>query len=270
MSAIDQTFEQLRADGRKALIPFIAAGDPDLETTTAAIQLLDQHGASIIELGIPYSDPIADGPVIQSAYTRALDGHVTLAKIFAAVKSISAEVSAPLVTMVSYATVYRHGLAQYVDDAKAAGFAGAIVPDLLVEESAEMARICAEADFSLIQLVTPTTTRERALSIANSSTGFLYYVSIAGITGTRDALPDDLAENVAWLREQTSLPIAIGFGISRPEHATTLAPVADGIIVGSAIVRHFENLNASNRAEAFQNIGSLADGLRQALDSDSQ
>jgi tryptophan synthase alpha chain len=269
MSTIDKTFEQLRADGRKALIPFIAAGDPDLNTTLDVIKLLDSHGASIIELGIPYSDPIADGPVIQSAYTRALDGQVTLADIFAAVKTVAAEVSTPLVTMVSYAMVYRHGLAEYVADAKAAGFAGAIIPDLLIEEAAEMASICRQADFSLIQLVTPTTTRERAVSIAESSTGFLYYVSVAGITGTRDTLPDDLVENVAWLREQTSLPIAIGFGISRPEHAATLAPVADGIIVGSAIVRHFEHLTPSNRAESFQSIGDLVDGLRQTLDAHS-
>ena len=267
MSAIDKTFEKLRGENRKALIPFIAAGDPDLETTVEAIRLLDAHGASIIELGIPYSDPIADGPVIQSAYTRALANHVTLAEIFAAVEAVAAEVSAPLVTMLSYATVYRHGLAEYVADARAAGIAGAIIPDLPIEESAEMARICREADFSLIQLVTPTTTRERAVRIAESSTGFLYYVSVAGITGTRDTLPDDLVENVAWLREQTSLPIAIGFGISRAEHARTLGPVADGIIVGSAIVRHFEGLGSTERRAAFSNIASLVDELRQTLDT---
>ena len=267
MPAIDKTFEQLRADNRKALIPFIAAGDPNVETTVEAIKLLDQHGANIIELGIPYSDPIADGPVIQSAYTRALANHVTLAEIFAAVKPVAAEVSAPLVTMVSYATVYRHGLAEYVEDAAAAGFAGAIIPDLPVEEAAEMSRMCSDADFSLIQLVTPTTTRERAVRIAESSTGFLYYVSVAGITGTRDALPDDLVENVAWLREQTKLPISIGFGISRAEHARTLSPVADGIIVGSAIVRHFENLASTDRSEVFANIASLVDKLREALDA---
>ncbi|MCG8585870.1 MAG: tryptophan synthase subunit alpha [Pirellulales bacterium] len=269
MSAIDTTFQQLRSSGRKALIPFIAAGDPDLETTVEAIKLLDASGANIIELGIPYSDPIADGPVIQAAYTRALAGHVTLADIFAAIEPVASQIAVPLVTMVSYATVYRHGLAQYVADAKAAGFAGAIVPDLLFEESDELGAISKDADFSLIQLVTPTTTRDRAVNIAKASTGFLYYVSVAGITGTRDALPDDLVENVAWLREQTAVPVSIGFGISRPEHAQTLAPVADGIIVGSAIVRHFESIASRGREAAFGDIRALVAGLRQGLDDAS-
>jgi tryptophan synthase alpha chain len=143
----------------------------------------------------------------------------------------------PLVTMVSYAIIYRHGLRQYVHDAQAAGVAGAIVPDLLVDESDELAAICKAADFKLIQLVTPTTPRARALRIAQTSTGFLYYVSVAGITGERTELPASLVENVRWLKQHTDLPICIGFGISQPEHVKLLAPVADGLIVGSAIVR---------------------------------
>src|SRR5262249_48532886 len=147
------------------------------------------------------------------------------------------KLSAPVVTMVSYAIVYRHGLEQFVSDMQKAGVAGAIVPDLLVEGAGPLAKIFRKADFSLIQLITPTTPPERAVRIAQSSTGFIYYVSVTGITGERRELPPDLIDNVGWLREQTPLPVCIGFGISTPEHVKLLAPVADGLIVGSAIVR---------------------------------
>ena len=202
------------------------------------------------ELGIPYSDPIADGPVIQASYTRALAHHVKLAGILEMLAGATPKLSVPVVTMVSYAIVYRHGLARYVEDAQRAGAVGAIVPDLLVEESAELAAICRAADFSLIQLVTPTTPRERALRIAESSTGFLYYVSVTGITGERTELPKSLIDNVGWLREQTELPICIGFGISQPEHVRHLAQVADGLIVGSAVVRRIAAADKRPRRSA--------------------
>ena len=171
----------------------------------------------------------------------------------------------PLVTMVSYAIVYRHGLEKYVADAKAAGVAGAIVPDLLVEEADELAAICKAADFSLIQLVTPTTPRERAVRIAQSSTGFLYYVSVTGITGERTELPPSLVENVGWLRTQTDLPICIGFGISQPEHVKLLAPVADGLIVGSAIVRRVAEAATKPRDAVLKDVGEYAASLLAAL-----
>jgi tryptophan synthase alpha chain len=234
---IDALFRQLRAEGRKALMPFITAGDPDLEFSAALLRELVRRGCQLCELGIPYSDPIADGPVIQASYTRALAHHIKLGEILEMARGVAPTLGAPLVTMVSYAIVYRHGLEEYVADARAAGIAGAIVPDLPVEESAALARICRANDFSLIQLVTPTTPRERALRIAEASSGFLYYVSVTGITGERGELPPDLLDNVNWLRLQTPLPICIGFGISRPEHVRLLALVADGLIIGSAIVR---------------------------------
>src|SRR5438477_11009300 len=216
MSRLDTLFSDLRQSGRKAFMPFVTAGDPDLDFTADVIRELDRRGCSMCEVGIPYSDPIADGPVIQASYTRALAKKIKLRDILQMLGRVSRDVTMPLVTMVSYAIVYRHGLKAYVADAKAAGVAGAIVPDLLVEESAELAEICKAADFSLIQLVTPTTPRDRAVRIAKSSTGFLYYVSVTGITGERTELPPSLTENVAWLRTQTDLPICIGFGISQP------------------------------------------------------
>lgn len=265
MSAIDQLFEKLRADGRKAFMPFVTAGDPDLEFTADVLRELDTRGCDMCEVGIPYSDPIADGPVIQASYTRALEKRVKLAAILTTLKTVTNELSAPLVTMVSYAIVYRHGLEKYVAEAKAAGVAGAIVPDLLVEEAEPLAAICRREDFSLIQLVTPTTPRERAVRIAESSTGFLYFVSVTGITGERNELPADLLDNVAWLREQTDLPICIGFGINAPEHVRLLAPVADGLIVGSAIVRRIATAADRPREDVLKEVGDYAASLIEAI-----
>ena len=245
-------------------MPFVTAGDPDLEFTAAVLAELVARGSSLCELGIPYSDPIADGPVIQASYTRALARHVKLAQIFKMLSGVTPRVAAPIVTMVSYAIVHRHGLAQYVEDAQRAGAAGAIVPDLLVEEADAFAKICRAADFSLVQLVTPTTPRERALRIAESSTGFLYYVSITGITGEQTQLPQSLIDNVGWLRQQTPLPICIGFGISQPEHVRQLAPVADGLIVGSAIVRRIAE--AKPREKVLKNVGDYVASLIAALE----
>jgi tryptophan synthase alpha chain len=247
-------------------MPFVTAGDPDLEFTADVLRELAARGATLCELGIPYSDPIADGPVIQASYTRALERKLKLAQILDMTRRVAPQISAPIVTMVSYAIVYRHGLEKFVADAKQAGIAGAIVPDLLVEEAGEMARICRAADFSLVQLVTPTTSRQRALRIAETSTGFIYYVSVTGITGERTELPPDLIENVSWLREQTELPICIGFGVSQPAHVRLLAPVADGLIVGSAIVRRVAEAGTRPRAEALRAIGDYAAELMAAFE----
>jgi tryptophan synthase alpha chain len=265
MSKIDQLFAELRAARRKALMPFITAGDPDLEFTSLLLREVVKRGGSICEVGIPYSDPIADGPVIQASYTRALEKKIKLGDILKTLGGVAPSLGAPVVTMVSYAIVYRHGLAKYVSDARGAGVSGLIVPDLLVEESAELARLCRDADLSLIQLITPTTSRDRALRIAEASTGFIYYVSVAGITGERADLPPSLIENVGWLKQQTPLPICIGFGISRPEHVKQLAPVADGLIVGSAIVRRIAEANAANREQVLRDVGQYVASLAAAL-----
>jgi tryptophan synthase alpha chain len=267
MSAIDQLFAALRTQKRKALMPFITAGDPDLDFTRDLLVELAAQGASLCELGVPYSDPIADGPVIQASYTRALAKHIKLHDILSMLGKTTPQLSIPVVTMVSYAIIYRHGLAQYVADAQKSGVTGAIVPDLPVEEAAEFAAICRKSDFSLIQLVTPTTPRDRALRIAEQTTGFLYYVSVTGITGERTQLPSDLLENVAWLRGQTPLPICIGFGISTTEHVKLLAPVADGLIVGSAVVRRLADVETKGRAATVKDVGAYVRTLVAALDS---
>ncbi len=217
------------------------------------------------EVGIPYSDPIADGPVIQASYQRALDKKIKLHDIFSEVGQVAPTLKMPLVTMVSYAIIHRVGPAQYIEEAQKAGFSGAIVPDLLVEESDSLSRLCRERDFSLIQLVTPTTPPERAIRIAELSSGFLYFVSVTGITGERTELPPGLIERVDWLRNRTPLPICIGFGISRPEHVRLLSPVADGLIVGSAIVRQMALAANGDEATAIQAVESLARELMSAM-----
>ena len=266
MSALDTLFRDLRNARRKALMPFVTAGDPDLQFTADLLRCLTARGSSLCELGIPYSDPIADGPVIQSSYTRALQHKVKLAEIFGMLGRVAPALKAPLVSMVSYSIIYRQGLDAYVTAACKAGLAGAIVPDLPVEESAALAEVCRRQDFSLIQLIAPTTPRQRALQIAERTSGFIYYVSVTGITGERTELPPEILDNVAWLRGQTPLPICIGFGISRPEHVRMLAPVADGLIVGSAIVRRLAEASTRPRDVVLQEIGDYVAELLAALE----
>jgi tryptophan synthase alpha chain len=223
---------------------------------------------------MPYSDPIADGPVIAASYTRALRHGIRLDAILSAIRRWRTQSAgepilsrAPVVSMVSYAIVHRHGVDRYASEAAVAGIDGLIVPDLPVEEAAGLESRAVAEGLRLIQLVTPTTPRERALRIARASTGFLYYVSVAGLTGERTELPGDLVENVAWLRTQTDLPICIGFGISRPEHVRQLAPVADGLIVGSAIVRRIHDLSEQGlaRASLVNEVGRFVGDLVAAL-----
>ena len=265
MSAIDELFRNLRSNGSKAFMPFVTAGDPDLPFTAELLPELARAGCHMCELGIPYSDPIADGPVIQASFTRALDKGIRLQHIFACAVQVLPALSMPVVTMISYSIIFRRGLQRYVAQAKEAGFAGAIVPDLPIEEAPPLAEICRREDFSLVQLVTPTTPRDRALRIVESSTGFLYYVSVTGITGERKELPPDVIDNVAQLRRETDLPVCIGFGISRPEHVRVLAPVADGLIVGSAIVRRLANPQHHGRPAILQEVRHYVDELLAAL-----
>ena len=267
MSAIDTLFHDLRAAGRKALMPFVTAGDPDLDFTAEVIRHLAARGCSLFELGVPYSDPIADGPVIQASYSRALERRITLDDILAMAGRLTggAERLPPIVTMLSYAIVFRHGPDRYAAEARRAGVAGLIVPDLPVEESSALAEACRREDLSLIPLIAPTTPRDRALRIAERASGFIYYISVTGTTGERTALAPEIAENVGWLREHTPLPVCIGFGISRPEHVRALAPVADGLIVGSAIVRRMAEADARPREEVIKEVGDYVAELLAAM-----
>jgi tryptophan synthase alpha chain len=270
MNPIDVVFANLRAARRKAFIPFVTAGDPDLRTTARLIEELSRRGASLIEVGFPYSDPIADGSVIQASYTRALQRGVRVDDIFAAMRALSGAEPfgngrVPLVAMVSYSLVHRRGPNEFVSQAKASGFSGAIVPDLPVDEARGLAEIAARADFKLALLVTPTTPRERARQIARLSTGFLYCVSVVGITGERRELPPELSEQLRWLRTQTDLPLCVGFGISQPDHVRSLREVADGMIVGSALVRRLEQIGAKPADVVVEEIAAHAQALAESL-----
>lgn len=238
VSALAEMFAALKREGRAALAPFVTAGDPDMDTTLAVLESLDRAGASLCELGVPYSDPIADGPVIQSSYTRALAAGFTLERLFELSRAATQRVTMPILAMASYSLIFRRGIDRFVNDAQAAGLAGFVVPDLPLEESDQLDTACRKAGLALVRLVTPTTPPERAEAIARRSTGFLYCVSVAGVTGARTELPAGLIERVQWLRTKTDVPILVGFGISSPEQARAVAAVADGVIVGSAVVRH--------------------------------
>ncbi len=262
MNPIDHLFTRLKAERRKAFIPFVTAGDPDLDATATLLREAARRGASLIEVGFPYSDPIADGSVIQASYTRALSNGLSVDAIFSAVRALNG-IGVPLVAMVSYSLVHHRGPARFVIDAIAAGFSGAIVPDLPVEEADELAQLAAKHDFKLILLVTPTTPRERAIKIAKLSTGFVYCVSVVGITGERSQLPPDLLEQLRWLRTQTPLPLCVGFGISTPDHVRMLRDSADGVIVGSALVR---KLAAKKPIDTIvKDVGDLVQELSSAL-----
>ena len=264
MNPIDDLFARLRAARQKAFIPFVTAGDPDVATTASAVRELAGAGSHLVEVGFPFSDPIADGPVVQASYTRALDRGLKLDDIFKCVEGLKG-VSAPLAGMVSYTLILHRGVTAFVERAKAVGFSGLIVPDLPAEEAGDFCRICAERGVCSILLIAPTTPPARAEKIVKLSTGILYCMSVAGITGERDRLPDELLAQLRRLRGMTDLPLCVGFGISRPEHVRMLRDEADGVIVGSAIVRRLEKAAGdwpAARAELLALVRSLMDALK--------
>jgi tryptophan synthase alpha chain len=235
--------------------------------TIALIQELAARGVDLIEVGFPYSDPIADGPVIQASYTRILSRGFHVAEIFAGIRELHSRAKAgsipPLVGMVAYAIIFRTGPESFVKHAKDAGFSGLIVPDLPGDEAADMAALAKEHGLDLIQLVAPTTPPERAERILKTCSGFVYCVSVAGTTGVRTELPAELRDQLGWLKSKTSLPLAVGFGISRPEQVDTLRGSADGVIVGSAIVRQVEALSkpGADRAAVLKQVGTFAEQM---------
>jgi tryptophan synthase alpha chain len=261
---IDDLFRRLRARGERAFMPFISAGDPDIAATSRLMRELDALGCHLFEIGFPFSDPIADGPVIQASYTRALDNGLKIADVFRCVLDAKG-CSAPLVGMSSYSLIHRRGVEPFLDQAIAAGFSGVIVPDLPVEEAGALAQLAAAKNFCLILLVTPTTPPERAERIVRLSSGFVYCVSVAGITGERDRLPDELLGQLHRLRSMTDLPLCVGFGVSRPEHVRMLRDEADGVIVGSAIVRRLEGVKPTTLDSAIASIRELVQSLLAAL-----
>ncbi len=248
---IDNIFAALRAAGHKAVMPYLTAGDPDVATTGAILTRLEQAGAAICEIGIPFSDPIADGPVIQASMTHALNQGVTTSQIFDMIAKQRASLNIGLVAMLSYSIVYRigHGDAPdawtYLKRAKDAGFDGLIVPDVAIEEADPLREASAAHGLTCTFLISPSTPDERAQRIAQACTGFVYVLSRAGITGERKTLPTDLPDRLKRLRDVTDLPIAVGFGISNREHVEQVTEVADAAIVGSAIMRRIADIRDS-------------------------
>jgi tryptophan synthase alpha chain len=220
----------------KAFIPFITGGDPDIETTEKLIFALAENGADLIEIGIPFSDPVAEGPIIQAADERALSGGCTVDKLFEMVSRISGKVSVPLLFMTYYNPVFAYGAERFCDNCKKSGIAGLIVPDLPFEECGELKVFTKKAGLQLISLIAPTS-NDRTLKIAKEAEGFLYCVSSLGVTGVRDSLGNSAEGMIKTAKTVTKIPCAIGFGISNPEQAAAAAQIADGVIVGSAIVR---------------------------------
>ena len=222
-------------------MPFIPAGYPDLATTEACLPALEAGGASLIEVGFPFSDPIADGPVIQESYTVALSKGLKVADVFEGVRRARPRVSIPLVSMVSYSIVYRYGIDRFVATAKGAGIDGLVLPDLPPPEAEGICERVRAGGLDTVLLVAPTTTPSRRAEIARLSSGFVYYLSVSGITGEREALPADLAGNVRQLKGLTDKPVCVGFGISKAAHVAGLRGVADGAIVGSAVVKRMRS-----------------------------
>jgi len=237
---ISKAFARAKAEGRTAFMPFVTAGDPDVGATVRLVQSLAAEKVDLIEIGFPYSDPIADGPVIQASYTRALNAGITIDKILDAFRALDKKGIPPMIPMVSYAIVMRRGVERFLKDAVAAGFSGLIIPDLPGDEAGEMFQAVRAHGLDLIQLVAPGTSPERVRRVLSSCSGFVYCLGVAGITGERQSVAATLVDQLKWLRQETKLPLAVGFGVSRPEHVATLRAAADGVIVGSAIVRRCE------------------------------
>jgi len=263
-SRIAKTFADLRSQDQLAFMPFITAGDPDVAATQQTIRTLAQAGVDLIEIGFPYSDPIADGPVIQASYARALGKKVTVKEIFTSLAELKSEPLPPLVAMVSYAIIFRHGVPEFLQACVEAGISGLIVPDLPGAEASELFADARAAGLDLIQLIAPTTPRERVKQILDVCSGFVYIVAVAGTTGERKDVSAAVLEQLEWLREETDLPLAVGFGISRPEHVDPLRDRAQGVIIGTAIVRYLEKMNGSAE-QATQSISELSDFAAQMV-----
>jgi tryptophan synthase alpha chain len=261
MNRIDKRFQDLRNNKVPAFIPFISAGDPDLPTTRAIILELEKRGADVIELGFPFSDPIADGPTIQASYYRALSKELKLSQIFDLIRDIRKQSQIPIVSMVSYSLVFKSGCERFIERALNAGLDGATIPDLPIEESDEVFEVAGKKDFKIVCFVAPTTTEQRRDIIAKKSQGFIYYISVVGITGARDKLPPDMLENIQKLRQLTDTPISLGFGVSTPEQAGAVGRVADGVIVGSAIIKVIEKYQDKPLNELVQAVGDFAGSL---------
>lgn len=263
MSRIGERFESLKKANQKALVAFITAGDPDLATTQDMFKVIEESGADLIELGVPFSDPLADGPVIQASSQRSLKAGTSLKKIIELVKEIRKDSQLPIVLMTSFNPVWVYGQDKFVTDASAAGVDGLIIPDLPPEEAGEFYALASAQSIDVIYLLAPTSTPDRIEMISSKSRGFIYYVSITGVTGTKSGEEGQLAQKVGDIKKVASQPVLVGFGISGPEQAKAASEISDGVIVGSAIVKIIDQ--CTNAEDRRQKVGVFVQGIKQAL-----
>ncbi len=263
MSLISDKFKQIKASGRKGLIVYVMAGYPDYTTTLQAIKAVEAAGADLIEIGLPFSDPMADGPIIQYAATRALSGGATVAKTLAMLSRLKQEIAIPLAVMTYYNLIMQYGIDKFIQNFSRAGVCGLIVPDLPLEEAGSVEAACRNAGVDLISLIAPTTTPDRLRTICRQAEGFLYCVSSTGVTGVRQVNYSHLAPALEKVRQETDIPVAIGFGIGSPEAACQAAQQADAVIIGSAVMERLK-LQGVNAAKDF------VAALRYALDKGAQ
>jgi len=260
VNRIDRKLKHLKSQGKKAFIAYVTAGDPTMAMTEKIVSVLESSGADMVELGIPFSDPMADGPVIQAASQRALAGGATLAKAFGLVERIRKTSQVPIIFMTYFNPVLKYGLADFFARCRKSGVDGVIVADLPLEESGELADTARKSGVFVILLVAPTSGRKRIKMIVKKSTGFIYYVSLTGVTGSRGKLPSEISAAVKIVKSMTAKPVAVGFGVSNPQQAREIAKTADGVIIGSAIVRII-----GEKKNMIQRISKLAKGLSEAI-----
>lgn len=257
MNRIDSIFQKLRSDGRKALMPFITAGDPDLATTADLLLEAEQSGASICEVGFPFSDPIADGPVIQASMHRALTSGFKCSALLDTIAQVRPKLSIGLVAMVSFSLMHRQGVEAFAKKAASSGFDGLIVPDLSLEEAGPVRSAAHANGLTLSLLIAPRTPIDRAREIAAFSSGFIYLLSRSGVTGEQSELPPDLGPRIEALRQVSPLPVAVGFGIAKASQVSEVVGVADAAIVGSALVRRLEQHLDDDRRPRVEAVGQL-------------
>src|SRR4030067_2549061 len=263
MGRIEETFARLKSKNEKALITYIMAGDPDLDTTGSLIEAIERAGADILELGVPFSDPVADGPTIQRASDRALKSKTTLKKVMSLVKKIRKKVAVPIIVMTYYNIIFQYGLERFPGEAVSAGIDGAIIPDLPPEEAEEFISYARAAGLDTVFLLAPTSTEERIKKVTSVSSGFVYYVSMTGITGARLANFNEIRDKVSEIQKHTDLPVAVGFGISRPEEARKISRWADGVIVGSALVKLVED--NIGKKQLLTRVGEFLNSLKKGI-----
>jgi tryptophan synthase alpha chain len=262
MSRIEAKFAELKGRGETALVTFVTAGDPDLATTEEIVLQLERSGCDLVELGVPFSDPMADGPTIQLSSERALASGTTLPGILELVRRLRTRTQVPIVLMGYFNPIFIYGAERFAVDAAAAGVDGLLVVDLPPEEAAELKGATDQAGLDLIFLLTPTSDSSRVEAVSRLGRGFIYYVSVAGVTGARAEVADTLAARVTSVRSELNLPLVVGFGISDPSQAAQVAKVADGVVVGSALVKYFERYQG---AELLQELGAFVADLKAGV-----